>query len=96
MVSGTVRAGLGFKAATVPFVTVPFANFLRKGAVVDVVLFRDSSDSIFFLMAWIYICSNQDVFTTRGKGDRNHKKLYLVALALLGATVGKLRARRGR
>lgn len=51
MDSGTVKAGLGFNAATVPFVAVPFVSFLRKGAVVDVVRFRDSSDSIFFRMA---------------------------------------------
>lgn len=52
MCSGTVSAGLGFRAATVPFVAVRLARFPgRPLCVVDIVRLRASSDSIFLRMA---------------------------------------------
>lgn len=56
MFSGTVRAGLGFSAATVPFCAVALCPRLRlPGAsccVVEIVRLRESSDSIFLRIAW--------------------------------------------
>ena len=54
MLSGTVRAGLGFKAATVPFWTLGLLlRLVRFGLkVVEIVRLRESSDSIFLRMAW--------------------------------------------
>ena len=54
MFSGTVRAGEGRSAATVPFWAVDLAARLwREGRpVVEMVRLRASSDSIFLRMAW--------------------------------------------
>ena len=54
MFSGTVRAGEGRSAATVPFWAVDLAGrFWREGRpVVEMVRLRASSDSIFLRMAW--------------------------------------------
>ena len=54
MFSGTVRAGEGRSAATVPFWAVDLAvRFWREGRpVVEMVRLRASSDSIFLRMAW--------------------------------------------
>jgi len=53
MFSGTVRAGEGRSAATVPFWAVDFAErFWREGTpVADIVRLRANSDSIFLRMA---------------------------------------------
>lgn len=55
MFSGTVRAGLGFNAATVPFCALALCPRLRlPGAsccVVEIVRLRESSDSIFLRIA---------------------------------------------
>ena len=50
--SGTVRAGEGLSAATVPFAaSFPPRCFLLDWCVVEMVRFRDNSDSIFFRIA---------------------------------------------
>ena len=53
MLSGTVSAGLGFNAATVPFCTLDLLErlLLRCWWVVEIVRFRESSDSIFLRIA---------------------------------------------
>jgi hypothetical protein len=53
--SGTVKAGVGLRAATVPFCAVAFVErlLLWPNPVVDIVRFRASSDSIFFRIAWV-------------------------------------------
>lgn len=53
MFSGTVKAGLGLSAATVPLAAAGFPPrlVLRCPCVVEIVRFRDNSDSIFFLIA---------------------------------------------
>ena len=56
MLSGTVNAGLGLSAATVPFAPVILDSFLFRrlfDAVVEIVRLRASSDSIFLRMAWL-------------------------------------------
>ena len=55
MLSGTVSAGLGFKAATVPFWTLGFALRLLRFwlYVVEMVRLRESSDSIFLRIACV-------------------------------------------
>jgi hypothetical protein len=55
MFSGTVNAGLGLRAATVPLVGTilpPGPPRLDRWWVVDIVRFRASSDSIFFRIAY--------------------------------------------
>lgn len=52
MLSGTVKAGLGLRAATVPFWTFGLLPRLRfEGYAVEIVRFRESSDSIFLRIA---------------------------------------------
>ncbi len=54
MFSGTVNAGLGLRAATVPFAPVVLDNFLFRrvfDAAVEIVRLRASSDSIFLRIA---------------------------------------------
>ena len=53
MFSGTVRAGLGLRAATVPLATGGLAERLLRPdwKVVETVRFRASSDSIFLRIA---------------------------------------------
>ena len=58
MLSGTVSAGLGFSAATVPFCTFGLLLcFLPCWCVVEIVRLRESSDSIFFRIA----CADEEV-----------------------------------
>lgn len=56
MFSGTVNAGLGLRAATVPLVGASLPpgppRLDERWWVVDIVRFRESSDSIFFRMAY--------------------------------------------
>ena len=52
MDSGTVKAGLGFRAATVPLGGAGFPRLLRWLWLIEMVRFLESSDSIFFLIAW--------------------------------------------
>ena len=72
MFSGTVRAGEGRNAATVPFWTVDLAGrFWREGRpVVEMVRLRASSDSIFLRMAWAGTVTSAggSVSTTLRKG----------------------------
>lgn len=52
MFSGTVRAGLGLRAATVPLVAALEARLEERDVwVVEMVRLRESSDSIFLRMA---------------------------------------------
>lgn len=51
MVCGTVNAGLGLRAATVPLATVGLRPFWLRKLVVEMVRLRESSDSIFFRIA---------------------------------------------
>ena len=56
ILSGTVNAGLGFNAATVPFAPVILDSFLFRrlfDAAVEIVRLRASSDSIFLRIAWL-------------------------------------------
>ncbi len=57
MFSGTVRAGAGLSAATVPFCAFDLLPrlLLRWYCVVEMVRFRASSDSIFLRMAYPHV-----------------------------------------
>jgi hypothetical protein len=95
ILSGTVNAWLGFKAATVPFAALAFPPFLflEPGpCAVEMVLFLASSDSIFLRMA---CCSHaQRLKANKIIPVRDARYLIFLALFLTRVRVGKARENR--
>ena len=76
MFSGTVRAGEGRSAATVPFWAVDLTGRFWRGGrpVAEMVRLRASSDSIFLRMAWtgkvtLAAVHKHDTLDEKGGGD---------------------------